>query len=174
METEMSAFAVTGPLRIFACAMGVLAACSGTSVTAAAKPVVEKIGSWQLVCTAKKAPRVCKVRQMAYAPGTKSTILGWDLGYSKKKLVSTVHVPNGVLMSSGLSVKWPDAGVVRVDYNGCEPTSGCSAKVEVPKALLSKPSKKKVEFTFYDGAKKAYVYSLSLNGFQKAVAKAKP
>ena len=169
----MSAFAVTGPFRIAAAAL-ILAASSGTTLAAAAKPVVEKIGSWQLVCTAKKAPRVCKMRQVAYAPGTKSTVMGWDIGYSKGKLVSTVHVPNGVLMSRGLDVKWPDASTARADYTGCEATSGCAATVDVPKALLSKASKKKVEFTFYDGAQNAYVYSLSLNGFQKAAAKLMP
>lgn len=165
---------MTGLFRIAACATVLLWAGSGPSLAAGAKPVVEKIGAWQLVCTAKKAPRACKMRQVAYAPGTKSTVMGWDLGYSEDALVSTVHVPNGVLMSRGLDVKWPDGGTARVDYTGCKPESGCAANVKVPKALLSKASKKKVEFTFYDGAQKAYVYSLSLNGFQKAVGKLKP
>jgi len=164
-------------LRAFgiAAASFILVASSGQGVEAAKqKPYVKKIGAWQLICTAKKAPRVCHLRQTANMTGTKLTILGWDLSLEKGALVSTVHVPNGVAQDLRLTVNWPDGGTASFDYQTCTKESGCGARVDVPKAVLgAKPSKKKVEFVFYDKSQKAYVYSLSLNGFQKGLAELK-
>ena len=174
----MTAIVLNRPLRslaLGAAAFLSLLALSGQDAEAAKKPFVEKIGAWQLICTANKAPRVCRLRQTAKMTGTKLTIIGWDLAYEKGKLVSMVYVPNGVAKDLRLTVKWPDAGTTGFDYQECTKESGCSARVDVPKKVLgAKPSKKKVEFVFYDNSKKAYSYALSLNGFQKGVAELKP
>lgn len=174
----MTAIVLNRPLRalaITAASFLSLLAHSGEDAEAAKKPFVEKVGAWQLICTAKKAPRVCHLRQTAKMTGTKLTIIGWDLAYEKGKLVSMVYVPNGVAQDRRLTVTWPDGATASFDYQQCTKESGCAARIDVPKAVLgAKPSKKKVEFVFYDKSKKAYSYALSLNGFQKGVAGLKP
>jgi invasion protein IalB len=144
--------------------------------TAAPKVTSSKVGAWEVLCATEGQSSICKMRQNVAFAGTNKTVLNWLLGYGKDgALASTVYVPNGVRLDTGLDVKWPASGSQNFKYDSCTKKSGCSATVALPKELLSgKAGKKKVEFTFYDAAKKPYVYSLSLNGFDKAAAKIKP
>lgn len=148
----------------------------GEAGAAAPKVTTEKVGAWQLVCGGGKEARTCRAKQTTNATGTKQTVLGWSIGYGKDgTIVSNVFVPNGVMLGAGLNVKWPSGANQRLDYRVCEKASGCSAELPIPPELLTgKLGKKKVEFTFYNLSKQAFVYSLSLNGFDKVLAKMKP
>lgn len=149
---------------------------AATAAKAKAKMTTEKVGSWQYFCIVTDKAKACNIKQSGSRAGTKKTSLVWTLHYDKSKaLLSTVHVPTGVDLKSGLSVKWPSGTVESFSYVSCNANAGCVARTSVPKELLTgKPSKGKVAFTFFSTGKKPYTVTLSMDGFQKGMAKLKP
>jgi invasion protein IalB len=154
---------------VLASVAGGASAQSGDEV-ASRKVSKETIGAWAVQCSEVSGQeKQCNLSQTLINNRKRQRVASWIIGKNGEGvLMSSVTVPAGVDVSSGVSIQIGDADSFQVPFKTCVKT-GCVAQFKASSAVVNAMSRyKKAVVTVQTLQKKGINLTFSLSGFTRA------
>jgi invasion protein IalB len=142
---------------------------------AASAGTVEKIGDWELVCTAAAAAKKddagrCRLVQNHATDGGQTALLITVLAsMAAKGPVAVVSVPKSVYLAPGIELKIDSGAAFKLLYETCNDT-GCHAGFKISGDIAAALKKGQVAaYKIFDSQQKPVTVDASLKGLSKAL-----
>lgn len=129
-------------------------------------------GSWQVRCqTPSQNPKVCTAVLEVINQQSKGVLMAWIIGLDAKGALQTVfQTPTGVMVASGIDVKFGTQTPRHINYLSCLPQQ-CTATSPMDEAFVKEATgTQKADVVLYASNGKSLDFGIPMTGLDKALA----